>query len=80
MLHPDRNHSCGGGFAEEDRMNLDWTCPKCLTRNATIIAGDAEHGRIVSVDCPGCTGQYEASVVFPRAQAGAPLAVGVVWV
>jgi ribosomal protein S27E len=61
-------------------MNLDWTCPGCLARNATIIAGDAEAGRIVAVDCPGCQAQHQASVVFPRAQGGAPMAVGVVWI
>ena len=59
---------------------MDWTCPGCLARNATNIASDAEAGRIVAVDCPGCRAQHRASVVFPRAQAGAPGAVGVVWV
>ena len=64
----------------EDPMNLNWTCPGCLTRNATTIAGDAEAGGIVAVDCPGCGARHRASVVFPRAQAGVPRAVGVVWV
>ena len=67
-------------LAQEDLMNLNWTCPGCLARNATIIARDAEAGRIVAVDCPGCGAEHRASVVFPRAQAGAPRAVGVVWV
>ena len=61
-------------------MNLNWTCPGCLARNATIIAGDARAGGIVSVDCPVCRAQHQASVVVPRAQAGPPRAVGVVWV
>jgi len=61
-------------------MNMDWTCPNCLARNATVIARDAEAGRIVAVDCPGCSTHYEASVVFPRARAGSSMAVGVVWI
>lgn len=61
-------------------MNLDWTCPSCLTRNATIIDREGEAGRIVAVDCPGCRAQHRASVIFPRAQTGSPMAVGVVWI
>lgn len=61
-------------------MNMNWTCPGCLARNATTIARDAEAGRIVAVGCPGCGAQHQASVVFPRAQAGASIAVGVVWI
>jgi rubrerythrin len=66
--------------AHEDPMNLNWTCPACLARNSTHIVGEARAGRIVAVDCPGCGAEHQASVVFPRAQAGAPRAVGVVWV
>ena len=66
--------------AQEDPMNLNWTCPGCLARNATMIAGDAKAGGIVAVDCPVCRAQHQASVIFPRAQAGAPPAVGVVWI
>ena len=68
-------------FAVEDEMNMNWTCPNCQTRNATIIARDAEAGKIVAVDCPPCGAQHQASVVFPRsAKAGPLMAVGVIWV
>ncbi len=61
-------------------MNLNWTCPGCLVRNATIIALDVEAGRIVAVDCPGCGAEHRASVIFPRAASGSSAAVGVVWI
>jgi len=61
-------------------MKMNWTCPNCQTRNATIIARDAEAGRVVAVHCPDCRSHHKASVVFPRAKAEPLMTVGVVWV
>ncbi len=61
-------------------MNLNWTCPNCLVRNATVIALDVEAGRIVAVDCPDCGAHHEASVIFPHGKSGSTMAVGVVWI
>jgi rubredoxin len=61
-------------------MKMSWTCPKCQARNATIIARDADAGKIVETRCPACGAQHEASVFFLPTKAGAPMTVGVVWV
>ena len=86
----DRNERLDGVSLEsENPLNLDfvegemtmrWTCPKCKARNATIIAFDAEAGKIVEAWCPACGTQHEASVFFPPAKAGASMPVGVVWI
>lgn len=59
---------------------MRWTCPDCQARNASTIPIDAEAGRIVDVCCRSCQSDHEASVFFALTQAGAPMAVGVVWV
>ncbi len=60
--------------------DLRWTCPDCQRRNETEIAPDAEAGGIVDVRCLACGTTHEASVFFALTQAGAPMAVGVVWI
>jgi hypothetical protein len=66
--------------AEMDRrLEMSWVCPDCHARNASIIAPDAEAGKIVDVNCQGCGTLHEASVFFPPTQVGAPVTVGVVW-
>jgi hypothetical protein len=61
------------------RPEMSWTCPDGQSRNATTIAAEAEAGGTVDVRCRLRGTEHEASVFFALTQAGAPLAVGVVW-
>lgn len=59
---------------------MRWTCPDCQARNASTIPADAQAGKVVDVFCRSCQSDHEASIFFASTQAGAPMAVGVVWI
>jgi hypothetical protein len=59
---------------------MEWTCPKCRTRNTRPIPSNTPDGKLVAVSCESCKTAYFATAVV-RAQRGAPPAVyGVTWV
>jgi len=62
------------------KSEMSWTCPDCQSRNETLIASDAEAGKVVDVRCHGCETRHQASVFFALTRAGAPMTVGIVWV
>lgn len=59
---------------------MEWTCPKCRSRNAQPIPEATPDGKLVAVKCACCGADYYATAVI-RTPAGRPPAVyGVTWV
>ncbi len=59
---------------------MEWTCPKCRTRNARPIPANTPDGKLVAVTCESCQADYFATAVV-RTPPGRPTSVyGVTWV
>jgi hypothetical protein len=60
--------------------SMEWTCPKCRTRNSRPIPGNTPEGKLVAVRCESSGAAYYATAIV-REQRNAPPAVyGVTWV
>ena len=59
---------------------MNWTCPKCLVRNARSIPQDTAHGRLVAVRCSGCGAEHLATAIVRPQPGGEPAIYGVAWV
>ena len=61
-------------------LEMSWSCPGCRARQASVIAPDAEAGKIVDVSCRACGKRHEASILSRSSGTGAAMTVGVVWI
>jgi hypothetical protein len=59
---------------------MNWTCPKCLVRNARPIPPDTEHGRLLAVRCAGCGAEHLATAIVRPQPGGEPAVYGVAWI
>lgn len=64
----------------KNTRSMDWTCPKCRTRNSRPIPGNTPDGKLVAVTCDSCKAAYYATAVVRAQRAGDSAVYGVTWV
>ncbi len=63
-----------------NHRQMNWTCPRCLTRNTRLIPQDTQHGRLLAVRCEGCEAEHLATAIVRPQPGREPAIYGVTWV
>jgi rubredoxin len=59
---------------------MEWTCPKCRTRNAHPVPENTVDGKLLPVRCQACGAGYHATAVLRGEPGRKPSLYGVTWV
>jgi DNA-directed RNA polymerase subunit RPC12/RpoP len=64
----------------EPMRRMEWTCPKCRTRNASPVPRDTADGKLLPVACQECGARCYATAILRGEPGRQPSVYGVAWV